>query len=85
MQVISSVVPDPICTDAVSMNGVIRVTWFYVHTGGLPLTDTSVDYSYLNGSSEVIEPVSIGGVNVTIVEVSNLVAGLSYTFMISYC
>lgn len=67
------------------MDGVIRVSWFYVHTGGLPLTDASVEYSYmsLNGSSLFIESVSVNETNTTVIDVSNLVAGFSYTFIIT--
>ena len=78
----TSVVPDLTCSEPVSMEGVIRVSWFYIHTGGLPLTDASVEYSYTNGSSLFIEPVPINETNTTVVEVSNLMAGLSYTFII---
>ena len=73
------------CSEPVSMDGIIRVSWFYVHTGGLPLTGASVDYSYMNASSLVTEPISTSDidVNTTIIEVTNLVAGFSYTFMIT--
>ena len=64
------------------MEGVIQVSWFYVHTGGLPLTEASVEYTYTNRSLLVTEPVSVNETNTTVVEVSSLVARFSYTFII---
>ena len=81
--IVTSVVPDLTCSQPVSMEGVIRVSWFYVHTGGLPLTEASVEYSYVNGSLSITEPVSVNETNTTFIEVSNLVAGISYTFIIT--
>ena len=81
--IVTSIVPDLTCSQPVSMEGVIRVSWFYIHTGGLPLTEASVEYSYTNGPLLVTEPVSVNETNTTVVEVSNLVAGFSYTFIIT--
>ena len=81
--IVTSVVPDLTCSQPISMEGVNRVSWFYVHTGGLPLTEASVEYSYANGSLSITEPVSVNETNTTVIEVSNLVAGISYSFIIT--
>ena len=53
-------------------------SWTYVHTGGLPLTDLSVMYSYEEGASTVSRSVGVGVIDLS-VTVSGLVAGKEYT------
>ena len=74
-------VPAPTCNAPLSSNGVITVSWSYIHTGGLPLTNLSVVYRYEEGL--VMSPIDIASVEVMKAMVSNLVAGRLYTFSIS--
>ena len=76
-------VPDIQCFDPVSANGVIMVQWRYVHTGGLNITGLSAVYSYVDGTSTVIEPVTISGLDTLSIDVSGLVTGFEYTFDIT--
>ena len=39
------------CTAPVSSNDVITVTWSYIHTGGLPLTNVSLAYTFTEDSN----------------------------------
>ena len=76
-------VPALICNAPVSSNGVVTVTWSYIHTGGLPLTSVSVSYRSnedLKASESVSVPVTVTATNVTSVVVPGLVAGFEYTF-----
>ena len=75
--------PEVQCFDLVSANGVIMVQWTFVHTGGLNLTGLSGMYSYIDGISTVTEPVTISSSDVTFVNMSGLVAGFDYTFIIT--
>ena len=60
------------------------VTWSYIHTGGLPLTNVSMSYTY---EDEFIiskpVPVLISGVDTTRITVPNLEAGFRYTFNVT--
>ena len=60
------------------------VTWSYVHTGGLPLTNVSMSYTF---EDEFIisrpVPVSISSVDTTRITVPNLEAGYRYTFNVT--
>ena len=58
-------------------------SWTYVHTGGLPLTDLSVVYSYEEGASTVSQSVNGVSLNDLSVTVSGLVAGEEYTFTVT--
>ena len=58
-------------------------SWMYVHTGGLPLTDLSVMYSYEEGASTVSRSVNGVNLNDLSVTVSGLVAGEEYTFTVT--
>ena len=57
-------------------------SWTYIHTGGLPLTDLSVMYSYEEGASTVSRSVGVN-LNDLSVTVSGLVAGEEYTFTVT--
>ena len=78
------VVPALTCNASTSANGVVIVTWFYIHTGGLPLTNVSLSYTY---EDEFIiskpVPVSISSVDITRIIVPNLEAGFRYTFNVT--
>ena len=66
------------------MNGIVMVTWSYVHTGGLPLTNVSLSYTY---EDEFIiskpVPISISRVDATRITLPNLEAGFRYTFNVT--
>ena len=77
-------VPNPMCNTPISSNGVITVTWSYIHTGGLPLTNVSVSYTYdedLIISSPVL--VQVSNLDATSIMIPDLVAGFEYTFNIT--
>ena len=79
-------VPAPTCSAPVSSNGVITVTWSYIHTGGLPLTNLFLTYTYsfiASNFTHNFNDVSISSVNTTSVIVSKLIAGAEYTFNIT--
>ena len=76
-------VPEVVCSDPVSADGIIMVQWSYVHTGGLNLTSISAVYSYVDGTSTVTESVTIASLDTTSVEEHGLVAGFVYTFNIT--
>ena len=77
-------VPAPTCNAIVSSNGVITVSWSYIHTGGLPLTNVSVVYRYEEGlAMSPPTPVDIANTEIMTLMVPNLVAGRLYTFTIS--
>ena len=59
------------------------VQWTYVHTGGLNITGLSAVFSYVDGTSAVMEPVAISSLDTTSVNVSGLVTGFEYTFNIT--
>ena len=72
------------CNASVSASGAITVTWSYIHTGGLPLTNVSVSYTYEEGS--VISspnPVQVTCINTTSVTLVELQEGFRYTFNIT--
>jgi hypothetical protein len=60
------------------------VTWSYIHTGGLPLINVSMSYTF---EDEFIisrpVPVSISSVDTTRITVPNLEAGFRYTFNVT--
>ena len=76
-------VPEVVCSDPVSAEGVVVVQWSYVHTGGLNLTRLSAAYSFTNATSTVMNSVIIPSLDTTAVNVSNLVAGFVYRFTIT--
>ena len=68
------------CNAPVSSNCIITVTWSYIHTGGLPLTNVSV---FTEDSTIAINPIQVESIDTTSVEVPDLVAGFEYTFNIT--
>ena len=66
-----------------SADGDITVQWSFVHTGGLNLTDLSAAYSFTDGSLKTAETIAIPSLDAMSVNVSNLVAGIMYTFSIT--
>ena len=80
-------VPVLSCDAPVSSNGVITVTWSYIHTGGLPLTNLFLTYTHLflgsNFTYNNINDISVSNINTTSVIVSDLIAGAEYTFNIT--
>ena len=80
----SYAVPAPVCNVSVSASGVITVTWSYIHTGGLPLTNVSVSYTYEEGSVvSSPNPVQVTSINTTSVTLVELQEGFRYTFNIT--
>ena len=77
-------VPALMCTAPVSSSGVITVTWSYIHTGGLPLTNVSVSYTFEDSSiiSSAIS-IPISDLDTTVVTDSNLEFGFAYTFNVT--
>ena len=76
-------VPKVECSDLVSADGIITVQWNLVHTGGLNLTGLSAEYSYVDGTSTVVEPVTVDSLNTTTIKQHGLVTGFEYTFRIT--
>ena len=76
-------VPEVQSFDPVSANGVIMVQWNFIHTGGLDLTGLAAEYSYVDGTSTVIQPITISGLDTTSVNESGLITGFVYTFSIT--
>ena len=77
-------VPEVSCPRPESRNGTIIVMWTLVHTGGLPLTNLSVTYSFQQGLSAESKNVSVpGGTSARSITVSNLVAGEAYIFNVT--
>ena len=77
-------VPALMCSAPVSSSGVITVTWSYIHTGGLPLTNVSVSYTYVDGStisSPILVPVS--SLDAVVATFSDLESGFAYTFNVT--
>ena len=80
----SHAVPAVTCNTSLSANGVVMVTWFYIHTGGLPLTNVSVSYTYEN-ELIISRPiaVSIISIDTTRITVPDLEAGFRYNFNVT--
>ena len=76
-------VPEVVCSDPTSADGVITVRWSFVHTGGLNLTGLSAAYSFTDGTLTVTEFITILSLDATSVNISDLVAGFVYTFTIT--
>ena len=73
-------VPALTCSAPVSTGGVIKVTWAYIHTGGLSLTNVTVTYTFINGFQNIASVVSVSCFDITSVMISDLVVGIEYTF-----
>ena len=67
-----------------SGSGVVMVIWSYIHTGGLPLTNVSVSYTFEN-EFIISRPiaVSITSVDSTMITVPDLEPGFRYTLNIT--
>ena len=76
-------VPAPVCNAPQSDEGVITAMWSYNHTGGLPLTDVSVFYTYEEGATINSIAVQNTYANTTSVMVGGLVAGFRYSFNVT--
>ena len=70
-------------SESVPTSDTITVTWSYIHTGGLPLTNVSVSYSLTKGSRTVIKSVPVSSIDSTLVEISDIETGFKYTFNIT--
>ena len=76
------IVPAPVCDSApVSEDGVITISWTYVHTGGLNLTQVEVQYKeptqdQFEGNETLDDP------NQTSLSFTGLEAGSTYLFQI---
>ena len=67
---------------AMSINDSITVTWSYIHTGGLPLTNVSVCYSFTKPMS-VVKPIALESIDATSVTVLGIETGFQYTFNVT--
>ena len=78
------IVPALTCNASMSANGVVMVTLSYVHTGGLPLTNLSLSYTY-EDMFIISKPVlvSISSVDTTRITIPDLEAGFRYTFIVT--
>ena len=81
MYTINITVPELFCNASVSSNGTVTVTWSYIHTGGLPLTNVSVTYIIYNNLSPI--PIPLISVDTTSVTIPDLKAGFEYTFNVT--
>ena len=82
--ILPQIVPALTCNATISASGVITVTWSYIHTGGLPLTNVSVFYTYIDGSA-ISSPISIpvSGLDTRVATVSTAESALEYTFNVT--
>ena len=78
-----SIAPVLSCDSAISFNGTIKVTWSYIHTGGLPLTNVSVVYMFTEGSTVNLVPVNVSNIHTTSVSIHGLTTGFKYTINIT--
>ena len=77
-------VPSLTCNATVmSVNGSITVIWSYIHTGGLPLTNVSVAYSFTKTLKTFIKPVTLNSIHNTSVTVLGVAMGFQYTFNVT--
>ena len=78
-------VPAVICNAPASSNGVMTVTWSYIHTGGLPLTNLYLTYtrSIPGNGSKQLNAVSNVSVDTTLMMLPNLVTGAEYMFNVT--
>ena len=81
--IIIMTVPEVECIDPVSADGSLTIQWYFVHTGGLNLTGLSAEYSYVDGTSTEVRPVTVDSLNTTTIKQRGLVAGFEYTFNIT--
>ena len=78
-----SAVPKLSCNASILANGAVTVTvtWSYIHTGGLPLTNVLVSYCIGNNNSPI--PIPLISVDTTSVTIPDLKAGFEYTFNVT--
>ena len=69
------------CNTLIVANGTVIVSWFFIHTGGLSLTNVSVSYYFDNSSSPI--PIPLISVDSTLVTLPDLKAGFEYTFNVT--
>ena len=74
-------VPSLLCDPPTSTNGDITVTWFYIHTGGLPLTNVSL--TIFNDGPESATDFILQSADTQSIEIPHLVAGFEYTFNVT--
>ena len=76
-------VPAPLCSNIpTSEGGVINVTWSYIHTGGLNLTEVVVEYSE-SGDFQDLQNGNLTDLSQTSLEVLNFTAGQTYSFQVT--
>ena len=73
--------PQLFCNASVFADGAATVTWSYIHTGGLPLTNVSVSYYSESVSNSI--PIPLISVDTTLVTIPDLKAGFQYTFNVT--
>ena len=77
-------VPELTCTVVESeTTGIITVTWSFIHTGGLPLTALSADYSFIRGLTPNNDGMVINDLDRLTADFSNLVVGFTYEFTVT--
>ena len=77
-------VPAVTCYASLSANGIVMVTWSYNHTGGLPLINVLVSYTYENDFI-ISRPIAVSNISVdtTRVTVPDLGVGFRYNFNVT--
>ena len=70
------------CDPPTSANNIIMVTWSYIHTGGLSLTNVSVTF-FSDGPETATNSIPVSGTDTLSIEVPDLVTGSEYTFNIT--
>ena len=80
----SHAVPAVMCNASLSANSVVMVTWSYIHTGGLPLTNVSVSYTYEN-EFIISRPIAVSNISVDTIRITvpDLEAGFRYNFNVT--
>ena len=73
--------PELFCNASILANGAVTITWFYIHTGGLTLTNVSVSYCF--GNNNIPIPIPLISVDTTSVTIPDLKAGFEYTFNVT--
>ena len=75
--------PAPVCSNIpTSEGGIINVTWSYIHTGGLNLTEVVVEYSE-SGDFQDLQNGNLTDLSQTSLEVLNFTAGQTYSFQVT--
>ena len=79
-KICKTTVPELSCNASVLADGAVTVTWSYVHTGGLPLTNVLVSFSE-DGLSPI--PIPLINIDTTLVTIPDLKIGPQYTFNVT--